>query len=295
MHANIIRVYVVLIIVLFAHCDTGENHLDDPDIPSGIEDCLIITSDENLEILTWNLKEFPLDGEETITEVANVIRELNPDLIAFQEITTSASLNTLVTDLPGWDYQVMISSGMNLGFLIKTTEVMLEEEIIEILVGDTYAFPRPPVQIEIKHTNGLSAIIINIHLKCCGGQENIWRRKDASEQLKGYIDTNYQNKEVILLGDYNNEISDIPDEENVFYSFIEDDNNYLFADMEIALGNSSEWSYPSWPSHIDHILVSNELFDNIIQTQTLALDNCNSQYLYDVSDHRPVILQLNKD
>jgi len=170
----------------------------------------------------------------------------------------------------------------------------MEGEIIELFIGDSYAFPRPPVQIEVSHTNGLSVILINIHLKCCDGQENIWRRKDASEQLKEYIDTTYPNQEVILLGDYNDEISNNPDEDNVFYNFIEDDQNYLFTDMDIALGNSSGWSYPSWPSHIDHILVTDELFDNIIQSQTLSIDSCDSQYLYNISDHRPVILQLSE-
>ena len=294
MRPKIIRNYVILVIALFAHCNTNDDPIDEPDEPTGIEGCLITTSDQNLEIITWNLKEFPMDGEETITGVTNIIQKLNPDLIALQEITSSNSLNTLISNLAGWDYQIKISSYMNLAFLYKTSEITLEEEIIEIFTGDSYAFPRPPVQIEISHTNGLSIVLINIHLKCCGGQENILRRKDASEQLKEYIDANYSNQEVILLGDYNNEISDTPSEENVFYNFIEDDQNYLFTDMDIALGNSSGWSYPSWPSHIDHILVTDELFDNIILTQTLSIDSCDSQYLYDISDHRPVILQLSE-
>ena len=31
--------------------------------------------------------------------------------------------------------------------------------------------------------------------------------------------------------------------------------------MNIALGPSSNWSYPTWPSHLDHILISDEVFD----------------------------------
>ena len=45
-----------------------------------------------------------------------------------------------------------------------------------------------------------------------------------------------------------------------FKNFIDDDTNYLFADMLIAQGNSMNWSYPTWPSHLDHILITNELF-----------------------------------
>jgi endonuclease/exonuclease/phosphatase family metal-dependent hydrolase len=286
---------VIISIALFTQCNTNEDPIAESNIPSGIDECLITTNESHLEILTWNVQEFPLDGEETITEVTNIIKLLNPDLIAFQEITSSTSLTTLVSNLPGWKSEISLSSGLNLAFIYKSSEITLEGDHTEILTGDPYAFPRPPVQIKISHTNGLEIVIINIHLKCCGGQENILRRKDASEQLKRYIDINYSDKEVILLGDYNNEIFNTAGDENVFYNFIEDEQNYLFADMEIALGEAAEWSYPSWPSHIDHIMITNELFDNVVQTQTLKLDACNSQYLYDVSDHRPIIMQLRPD
>ncbi len=38
--------------------------------------------------------------------------------------------------------------------------------------------------------SGLQATLINIHLKCCGGSDNIARRTEASRLLKEYIDTN---------------------------------------------------------------------------------------------------------
>jgi len=292
---KILCYFTFIVGLVFTGCNNNDNSGTDPEIPSELEDCLITTSDQNLEIMTWNLQEFPLDGEETITETTQIIKELNPDLIALQEISNDVSLDALTSNLVGWEYQIEISSGMNLAFLIKTSEVTVDEDISEILTGDSYAFPRPPVQMKISHSGGLSAVLINIHLKCCGGQENIWRRKDASEQLKAYIDSNYADEEVILLGDYNNEISDVFSEENVFFNFIEDDQDYQFVDMDIALGSNTGWSYPSWPSHIDHIMITDELFDNVIGTNVLSIDDCYDQYLYDVTDHRPVILQLSQD
>ena len=110
MSVKIIWGYTIFIITLFAHCNTSDDPGTEPDNPSGIEECLISTSEKYLEVMTWNVQEFPLDGDETITEVTNIIQKLNPDLIAFQEITTSASLNTLVSNLSGWDYQIVISS-----------------------------------------------------------------------------------------------------------------------------------------------------------------------------------------
>ena len=35
-----------------------------------------------------------------------------------------------------------------------------------------------------------------------------------------------------------------------------------FVDLEIAYGSSTNWSYPTWPSHLDHICITNELFQD---------------------------------
>ena len=40
-----------------------------------------------------------------------------------------------------------------------------------------------------------------------------------------------------------------------------DSTNYYFADLYISNSSSANWSYPNWPSDIDHILVTNELFN----------------------------------
>jgi len=154
---------------------------------------------------------------------------------------------------------------------------------------------------------GENIIIINNHFKCCGdgyldsddsGDEET-RRYIASNLLKDYVDTNFQNENVIILGDLNDILTDNP-ENNVFQMILNDTENYLFADMDIAQGTSSGWSYPTWPSHIDHILITNELFDefenNSSDIQTIKIDDYFeggwSAYDQNVSDHRPVALKL---
>jgi exonuclease III len=96
----------------------------------------------------------------------------------------------------------------------------------------------------------------------------------------------------MILGDFNDDISGTDSLANVFFSFIEDSINYSFADMTIASGNEKFWSYPSWPSHIDHILITSELSDRVEDTQVLTLDVCDERYSSYISDHRPVMIQL---
>ena len=76
--------------------------------------------------------------------------------------------------------------------------------------------------------------------------------------------------------------------------------NYKFVDLEIAHGNSIDWSFPDWPSHIDHIIISNELFSIFdyehSHCTTIKIDEFmdGGFYEYDqnISDHRPVGLKL---
>jgi len=79
--------------------------------------------------------------------------------------------------------------------------------------------------------------------------------------LKEYVDINLLNENVVILGDLNDILTDV-EVYNVFKMFLDDAENYLFADLEISQGSSENWSYPWWPSHIDHILFTNKLFDD---------------------------------
>ena len=87
---------------------------------------------------------------------------------------------------------------------------------------------------------------------------------------------------------------------NVFRDFIDDASNFTFVDIDIANGSNSNWSFPTWPSHLDHILITNELFDEFqhqnSSIEVIKLDeyfpNGWSQYDSNVTDHRPVGLKL---
>jgi len=78
--------------------------------------------------------------------------------------------------------------------------------------------------------------------------------------------------------------------------------NYMFIDFPIALGNPIDFSYPSWPSHLDHILISDELFADFSKPNSelscIRIDDYMSSWnAYDnnISDHRPVGLKLEVD
>ncbi len=255
--------------------------------------CLTELSDETMDIISWNLRDFPIDELFTVEQVARLIEKEDADLVAFQEIQSEEDFNRMMYLLPEWGSEIVISGGLNLGFIYKKTEIVLIGHAYPIFSDDHFAFPRAPIMLEVVHTSGIEATLINLHLKCCGGEENELRRREASTKLKDFLDENHPDDPIIVLGDFNGMIAGITDVENVFIDFINDAANYRFADMAIAAGPKEWWSYPSYPSHIDHLLISNELFYLNPHAATLTYDLCDGRYFRHISDHRPVLLRLN--
>jgi len=244
----------------------------------------------SFDVLTWNIENFPKNNN-TIEQLSNIIPVLEVDVIALQEIENTQSLENLKDSLgENWIFYRSDddSNYGTLSYLINTNEVQINQTPYTILSQYDYQFAwRRPYVLNITHNN-TSYIIINVHYKCCAGSEN--RRLEASVALENYISTYLDNDNIILLGDFNDLLIDDP---NVFSPFLNQPGDYLFTDIEIASGSPAYWSFPGWPSHLDHILITNELFEYSYDTQTLLIEEVffqNNQNLYDlyISDHRPV-------
>jgi endonuclease/exonuclease/phosphatase family metal-dependent hydrolase len=253
--------------------------------PLCFDECLPGTSGEQLEMVTWNIQFLPKDVT-TVAEVVKIVNSFDADMIAVQEIETAAAFDEIANNLPGWSgIYNEDDSNLLLGYLYKESEIEVVDSY-DIYDDNPIPFPRPPYVAKVRYKNGTMVYFINIHLKAFSGTENKDRRREASRLLKEYIDTNLPDERVVVLGDYN----DLIEEPNsVFENLILDSLNYKFIDMDIARGPSTEWSYPSIPSHIDHILVTNELFDTIQDVQTIKLDICDQRYDDVISDHRPLL------
>lgn len=280
---KLLYVYLIWLILFQISCEDKEMEKPD-DLQEKIEffSCITTSSADNFEVMTWNIKEFPYSGDVTIDKIKSIIEVQKPDVVAFQEISSSTDFIKLTESLADYESLIHLSGDLNLGFIYKVKEISISRKLRVILEEDRSAFPRAPVELTVKHIGDLSVTLINVHLKCCDGEDNFKRRKDASELLKEYIDLNLPDQKIIVLGDFNDEIYGVPADENPYINFINDDINYRFADMELAMKESSNWSYPGWPSHIDHILITNELFDLKRETVTLSFDNCDKNYFLDV-------------
>ena len=261
-----------------------------------IED-LSFGTDPTFEIMTWNIEWFPKNGQITVDYVTQIILALDVDILALQEIDSECYFEQMIEFLDGWDGYFDYNDDSWLAYIYKTDEIEVTD-IFQIYTNNWWEFPRAPLIMEMNYKDE-EFIIINNHLKAYGDSESEERRRQACILLEGYIENNHSDKNVILLGDLNDVLTDV-EEDNVFQVFLDEPENYMFADMEIAEGSSSEWSYPWWPSHIDHIMITDELFDEFdnensdVQTIKIDeyLDGGFDEYYENISDHRPVALKL---
>lgn len=143
--------------------------------------------------------------------------------------------------------------------------------------------------------------MINNHLKAMPGRENELRRKAAVKDLLSYIRDKYESDNLVVLGDLNDQLTDAG-ASNVFQEILSDSLNFRFADWEVAADSTADWSYPYWKyrGQIDHILISNELFDEFDRSgsyfKTIVIDRYmtggeNMRY-QTITDHRPVGIKL---
>ena len=270
----------------------------DPNPFAGLE----FGDDDHFEIVTWNLKEFPLQADATIEAVAYAVESMDADVIGLQEINSGYRFNQLVDALPGYTGYRSGDNSFNLAWLYKTATVTVDT-IYEIF-PDEQPLPRAPLVMECEW-NDAPLVLIDNHFKCCGNGtidyfdswDEEYRRLQSCLMIHQYITDEFPDSRVVMVGDLNDYLTD-ETLNNVFNVFIDDPLNFRFADMAIAQGLESIPSYITG-GHLDHIMVSNELFtavdsvDGVVRT--INLDARFSTYRSVISDHRPVGMKISLD
>ena len=260
-------------------------------------------TDSTFEVITWNIERFPKNGQTTIDSVGKIISALNLDLWALQEINDSNKLKQAIAKLPNYKAVFGTASFRGLAY-VYNTKTMDSVEVFNIFSQRQYSspLPRSPLIIKFKYKDS-TIRVINNHYKCCGN--GIWDKSnlndEESRRYKGhrlimdYVDSLWKDERVILVGDLNDILTD-GRSNNIFQKELDDTSNYCFVDLSVAKDASKNWSYPTWPSHLDHILINRALIKQFKQPTTEVsciqvdqnLPNKWSDYDRMISDHRPV-------
>ena len=252
---------------------------------------------DQLEVATWNLENFP-KSELSLTYVTEIIKRIDIDLIALQEVASVEAMNEMLRSLP--QYEVVLSthaygngSYQKVGFLYKKQTLELVGSRL-LFTDDSYAFPRPPLQAEFRYRaesreqqEAMTAIVV--HLKASRDESARRRREEAHNLLEAYVSNLLESSQTpistVVLGDFNETMNDAVGS-RVHKPWLDEDQTYFFPTLDAA--NNGEYSF---------ISSSKSLIDHMILSQTVAIDRVDipkihlkfRDYREQVSDHLPVI------
>lgn len=292
-----------------------------------------VNKDETFDVVNWNIEWFgsasqgPMNDDLQLQNVKTIIEDLDADVYAFQEITSLAKFIELAEALPVYGMAVSpaVSAGgtfaeeaQKLTYLFKLatvdtlqTKVLLTGVEPEMLVNYPstpdrfWASGRLPYLMEIRtNINGVqeNVTLVNVHTRSNGGGESdanpryAMRRYDV-EVLKDTLDAQYADVNLILLGDFNDDLDEtvadqtaptVNTSESSFVRYINDPENYI--PITISLSNAGLRTFPSFEDVIDHQIISRELEENwIINSERIVAPyDLIANYDNTTSDHLPV-------
>lgn len=248
----------------------------------------VLNTNHTFDVVTWNIEWFgaPNQGPKNealqLANVKKVIESLDADVYAFQEISEPNAFGALKALLPAYDgFMSNYPFGsQEIAYLYKKSTVtkINQKTLLNGVTGvpNFWASGRLPYLLEIDATlDGITKRLhlINIHAKAnengsaAEAQNAYNRRKEDVRILKDSLDLYYATANIIMLGDYNDDIdetvADLAAERASTYQVIVDDAaRYTFPTL--SLSQAGLRSYISYDNVIDHIMYSNELANSYI-------------------------------
>jgi uncharacterized protein YdeI (BOF family) len=303
----------------------------EPYVPEGTDIPLSTTLEVmswNMEFFGSTLPNFgPENVQLQLQNAKTLIEQSNADIIAVQEISDEALLQQLA-DMLG--YEKICSDRFSYSFdepdptfpeqkicflynpatiTVVDERVIFEEMYDAARAGETTpldAYPtgspssfwssgRLPYMITVDATiDGITERIklVNIHAKSGSGTNDLERRFFDVQALNDTLDQYYPDANIILLGDYNDDVDEsIGGGTTTYTEFVEADN---FRVVTSTLSEAGLRSFITQDNVIDHITISDELYDNYLAgTETLIIPfSYIENYANTTSDHLPVLTRF---
>ncbi len=255
-----------------------------------------VGSDATLEIMTWNIENFPALPTATPSLVADLIASLDVDIVVTEEIASEVAWNELTARLAATHdavlstHQYTPTDYQKLGVIYRRGLVTAGPPTL-LFTSDESAFPRPPLSLPIT-VDGNTIELVGVHLKAGGASEDALRRQRAITALDNRFRTQIENggeDEIVLLGDYNETVTDDFGRQ-VLAPLLTAPDRYTVRTEPAAVAGG--FSFIAFKSFIDHITTTAAL-DARWSTATVQVIDPRTVlpgYKDQISDHLPVVL-----
>jgi exonuclease III len=270
----------------------------------------VIGKDFTLEICNWNIEWFgkngfgPEDKDLQFNNIKKFVLESDIDVFAFQEVANVILFDSLMKQLPTFNYCISNhSSELKTAFVFKNA--MFDLISCENISQDSQTYfttGRFPLELALVPTIDIgidTLFLINLHLKANTGntqekQTAYQSRKRSCEWIRKYISDKYINRNLIVLGDWNDDI-----DKSIFNGWPSPMSGLITHPLLYfttqVLTNKKIGTTAKYPDAIDHQLVSSKLKSKWIyfKTDTIDLRNYIANYTTSTSDHFPVYSLFN--
>lgn len=276
---------------------------------------------DTLEVVNWNLEFFGDNANELpqeMTKVRTIMNNLNADIYALEEVVNVDSLASLISSINGsYGYKVSqfatgasspasgnYPSAQKLAFVYRNGMVrnITERPLLKSSTAayTNWAAGRFPyfVTAEVLGSDSTwqQMRFVILHAKAFSDTESCDKRYYGSIEMKDTLDTYYANDKLIILGDYNDDfdVSICPNYNASTYSSLVNDSidNNSYKSPTLPLSKMGVASTVSYPSFIDHVMLSNELWPFYITGSAEMLKakvtSWVTGYSSYVSDHYPI-------
>ncbi|TDO69849.1 putative secreted protein (Por secretion system target) [Flavobacterium chryseum] len=139
--------------------------------------------------------------------------------------------------------------------------------------------------------------LIDLHARANSGTDIMKynQRKYDIDYLKQSLDAEYPNSNLIILGDFNDDVKSWVGNTTIassYKAFVDDITNYNA--LTLGISQAGAFSFLSSGGFLDHIVISNELNDQYIDKSIAVYDPRNDipSYITTTSDHGPVIARF---
>ena len=263
--------------------------------------------------------------------VKNVLQSLDADIYAVEEVSDDVLFAQMVSEMNDYSYVLSEATSypddltgpkQKVGFIYKNktvkpvgTKVLLKTIHPYYNGGDASALTNYPDTDKTRFfSSGRMPFMLTANVTIDGVKQEINiidlharantsgdaqgkydMRKFDVEVLKDTLDAQYPNANLILLGDYNDDVdqtvSDVTTTVSSYESYVNDATNYNVVTK--ALSDAGFRSYVTYENMIDHIALSNELSELYInESARVHYEFYSSDYTKTASDHFPVTARL---
>ncbi|WP_303311693.1 choice-of-anchor J domain-containing protein [Hymenobacter sp. BT730] len=287
-----------------------------------------IEAEKTLEVVNWNMEWFgspdqnPANDDLQQANALKVLKALNADVFALAEVVDTVRLGTIVRQMGGYKYMVSdfgsnvtdansadYAKAQKLAFVYRPTIVKNPTftGLLRCTTCDDYGYwasGRFPYLMEAdvtlnNVTQHINFILIHAKANVTPLAESYERRKKGAEALKAKLDADFADKNVILLGDFNDDLdktitTGISTTASSYAAFTADATNYTALTLPLSLAGGK--STVSYNDIIDHVVVSNEMNQFYLagsaRIRTDVADLVDD-YGNTTTDHYPVMTRFN--